>query len=65
MEFDDIIGWDISKENYPNQHSLGILYTIVTRAMHSLTLISNQTISPLISNNAIENNLIKIKKVEK
>lgn len=65
MEFDDIIGWNISKENYPNQHSLGILYTIVTRAMHSLTLISNQTISPLISNNAIENNLIKIKKVEK
>ncbi|WP_429970488.1 RNA polymerase recycling motor HelD [Fructilactobacillus sp. Tb1] len=65
MEFDDIIGWDISAENYPNEHSLGILYTIMTRAMHSLTLISNQTISPLIPEKAIKKHLIEIKKVEK
>ncbi|WP_395317790.1 RNA polymerase recycling motor HelD [Fructilactobacillus frigidiflavus] len=65
MEFDDIIGWDISQANYPDHHSLGILYTIMTRAMHSLTLISNQTISPLIPDKAIKDNLIQIKKVEK
>ncbi|WP_259739958.1 RNA polymerase recycling motor HelD [Fructilactobacillus fructivorans] len=62
LEFDSVVAWDTSKRNYPDEHSLGVLYTILTRAMHSLTLLCNGEVSPLIPKRAISNNLIKISK---
>ncbi|MCL8495054.1 AAA family ATPase, partial [Apilactobacillus sp. F1] len=45
LEFDSVIAWNVSKDNYPNDDYVGTLYTISTRAMHHLTLISNGTVS--------------------
>lgn len=64
LEFDCIIGYNISKENFPDLKSIGILYTIATRAMHDLTLISNYEFSPLINQTIIEQKLIKIKRTD-
>ena len=50
LEFDSVIAWNVSKKNYPQSSLLGTLYTIVTRAMHSLNLISIGSVSPLITN---------------
>ena len=47
LEFDAVIAYDISKENYPLS-DLGILYTICSRAMHELTLITIGEPSPLL-----------------
>lgn len=38
LEFDSVIVCDVTEENFPEE-SLGILYTICSRAMHSLTLL--------------------------
>ncbi|ANZ57361.1 ATP-dependent DNA helicase [Fructilactobacillus lindneri] len=61
LEFDSVIGWDISKQNYPDQHSLGVLYTIMTRAMHNLSLLSNGPVTPLIPKSAFNNKLVEVK----
>ncbi|WP_334331782.1 RNA polymerase recycling motor HelD [Companilactobacillus sp. HBUAS59544] len=48
LEFDAVIGHDISAKNYPDSRSIDVLYTICTRAMHSLTLCVDNQISPLL-----------------
>jgi len=48
LEFDAVIAYDISAQNYPNADSVGLLYTIASRAMHHLTLLSVGDVSPLI-----------------
>ncbi|KRL37673.1 RNA polymerase recycling motor HelD [Liquorilactobacillus uvarum] len=48
LEFDAVIAYDISAHNYQNEHSLGTLYTICSRAMHELVLLSIGDVSPLI-----------------
>lgn len=53
LEFDAVIGWNVSKGNYDSQILLGLLYTIATRAMHSLTLLSIGNVSPLITNSHV------------
>jgi DNA helicase IV len=50
LEFDAVIAYDASKNNYPNAHTAGILYTISSRAMHELTLISLGSLSPIVAN---------------
>lgn len=50
LEFDAVIAYDASKNNYPNAHTAGILYTISSRAMHKLTLISLGSLSPIVAN---------------
>lgn len=64
LEFDCIIGYNISKYNFPDLKSIGILYTIATRAMHDLTLISENEFSPLINQRIIDQNLIQIKRTD-
>lgn len=49
LEFDSVIAYNISQNNYPDQSSTGILYTMASRAMHSLTLLSIGAASPLIN----------------
>jgi len=49
LEFDAVIGHDVSATNYPDERSTDVLYTICTRAMHSLTLCVDKELSPLLS----------------
>lgn len=49
LEFDAVIAHDVSAKNYPDERSIDVLYTICTRAMHSLTLCVDNDISPLLS----------------
>lgn len=60
LEFDSVIAWNVSKDNYPNDDYVGTIYTIATRAMHHLTLISNGTVSPIIANANLPINDVKI-----
>ncbi|WP_220730223.1 RNA polymerase recycling motor HelD [Apilactobacillus zhangqiuensis] len=60
LEFDSVIAWNVSKDNYPNDDYVGTLYTIATRAMHHLTLISNGPVSPIIANANLPINEVKI-----
>jgi len=48
LEFDAVIGHDISAKNYPDNRSIDVLYTICTRAMHNLTLCVDTDLSPLL-----------------
>lgn len=49
LEFDCVIAYGVNAANYPDQDSVGILYTIASRAMHELTLITAGTPSPLLA----------------
>lgn len=48
LEFDAVIAYDVSATAYPDEQSVGLLYTIASRAMHHLTLLSIGDVSPLI-----------------
>ncbi|MCW0953617.1 AAA family ATPase [Weissella ceti] len=48
LEFDAVIGYDVSAENYPDDESVGLLYTLASRAMHELHLIAQGTPTPLL-----------------
>lgn len=49
LEFDAVIGYDVSQTNYPDHQATGLLYTLASRAMHTLVLISaDGTIPKLI-----------------
>ncbi|OFA09463.1 helicase IV [Lentilactobacillus sunkii] len=62
LEFDSVIAWDTSEKNYPDESLLGTLYTIITRAMHQLTLISLGDVTPLIADQSLTDRKIKIEK---
>ncbi|MGV0168128.1 RNA polymerase recycling motor HelD [Furfurilactobacillus sp. WILCCON 0119] len=49
LEFDAVIAYDVSHDTYPDESSIGALYTIASRAMHHLVLISVGEASPLIT----------------
>jgi len=49
LEFDSVIAYNVSAENYPDEQMTGTLYTIASRAMHHLTLLSIGAVSPLIA----------------
>ncbi|WP_125711967.1 RNA polymerase recycling motor HelD [Companilactobacillus kedongensis] len=55
LEFDAVIGHNISSENYPDTRSRDTLYTICTRAMHSLTLCAEKDLSPLLGKAKVTN----------
>ncbi|MBA1392699.1 hypothetical protein EQ500_02240 [Lactobacillus sp. XV13L] len=42
LEFDCVIGYDVSTQNYSSSNDWGILYTIATRALHQLNFTCNQ-----------------------
>ncbi|MEJ6400145.1 RNA polymerase recycling motor HelD [Nicoliella lavandulae] len=60
LEFDSVIGWNVSADNYNSPDLIGTLYTIATRAMHSLVLISVGPVSPLITKANIPSDSFKI-----
>lgn len=49
LEFDAVIGYDVSQENYPDDQATGLLYTLASRAMHALSLVSVGRVSELIT----------------
>ncbi|MCP0887262.1 AAA family ATPase [Ligilactobacillus sp. WILCCON 0076] len=49
LEFDNVIAYDVSSKNYSHPSSIGILYTICSRAMHHLILISIEELAPVLS----------------
>ncbi len=59
LEFDSVIAWNVSQENFPSSRDVGILYTIASRAMHELALISVGPVTKLISEN-IPNDVMRI-----
>jgi len=54
LEFDAVIAHDVSDKNYPDDRSIDVLYTICTRAMHSLTVCVDKNISPLLSSESVD-----------
>lgn len=52
LEFDAVIAWNVSATNLTNQQAVGQLYTMASRAMHELILISAGTLSPAINEQA-------------
>ncbi|WPC20227.1 RNA polymerase recycling motor HelD [Pediococcus inopinatus] len=48
LEFDSVIAYNICENNYPDASSTGIIYTMASRAMHELTLLSIGPVSPLV-----------------
>ncbi|WPQ68286.1 RNA polymerase recycling motor HelD [Weissella paramesenteroides] len=49
LEFDAVIGYDVSQGNYPDDQATGLLYTLASRAMHALSLVSVGRVSGLIT----------------
>lgn len=60
LEFDSVIAYNVSADNYPNQQFTGTLYTIASRAMHHLTLLSIGPVSPLIASHNIPQSDLQI-----
>ena len=50
LEFDAVIAWGVSKENYHQLDETQLLYTIASRAMYKLDLIYTDEKSPLFDN---------------
>jgi DNA helicase-2/ATP-dependent DNA helicase PcrA len=49
LEFDAVIGWDVSADTYATEAMRDVLYTLCTRALHHLILIGIDQPSPLIT----------------
>lgn len=50
LEFDAVVAWSVSKENYHQLDETQLLYTIASRAMYKLDLIYTGEKSPLFDN---------------
>lgn len=48
LEFDAVIMWDASAENYHGDDERQLVYTIASRAMHQLTIVAKKQLSPLL-----------------
>ncbi len=48
LEFDAVIAWNINEQEYPDDSERQLLYTIASRAMHALTMISVGKVTPLL-----------------
>ncbi|MHA8137795.1 RNA polymerase recycling motor HelD [Lactobacillaceae bacterium Scapto_B20] len=59
LEFDSVVMWDASKQQYPDEEDRQLVYTICTRAMHDLTVISTGELSPLF--NGVPNDKYQLK----
>ena len=64
LEFDSVIAYDVSQANLKGTDEIGMLYTMATRAMHALTMISNGQVSTAVNEKAsqqltIEHELIR------
>lgn len=49
LEFDAVVALDVSSANLTNVDAIGMIYTMATRAMHQLTLLSKGPVSSVIN----------------
>jgi DNA helicase-2/ATP-dependent DNA helicase PcrA len=49
LEFDAIIVWQANATNFPGDNERELLYTICSRAMHRLTVLSTPALTPLLA----------------
>lgn len=59
LEFDAVIAADVSTANLQNVDAVGMVYTMATRAMHSLTLLSKGAVTPAINSAASQQLVIE------
>lgn len=59
LEFDSVIAYDVSKANMANVDAIGMIYTMATRAMHQLTLLSAGVVSPAVNTKACQQLVIE------
>lgn len=52
LEFDAVIAADVSAKNLAGTDEIGMIYTMASRAMHELTLLSNGAVSEAINEDA-------------
>lgn len=48
LEFDAVILWDLSAQNYPDEDERQLVYTIASRAMHRLTIFAKDQVTPIL-----------------
>lgn len=49
LEFDAVVVWEASDTNYHDDGERQLLYTICSRAMHQLTVLATESLSPLFN----------------
>ncbi|MFD1671465.1 RNA polymerase recycling motor HelD [Agrilactobacillus yilanensis] len=49
LEFDAVIAYDLSAVNYPDEDERQLIYTIASRAMHTLTIVAQKELTPLLT----------------
>ena len=59
LEFDAVIAADVSAANLTNVDAVGMVYTMATRAMHQLTLLSKGAVTPAINSAASQQLVIE------
>lgn len=59
LEFDAVLAYDVSADNLKNTDAVGMVYTMASRAMHQLTLLSNGPVSPVLNAKACQNLVIE------
>ncbi|MGM9892346.1 RNA polymerase recycling motor HelD [Limosilactobacillus sp.] len=65
LEFDAVVALDVSAANLANVDAVGMVYTMATRAMHQLTLLSKGPVSPVINAAASQQLVIDHELVDK
>lgn len=48
LEFDAVILWELSAANYPDEDDRQLVYTLASRAMHRLTMLATNQLTPLL-----------------
>lgn len=48
LEFDAVILWELSAANYPDEDDRQLVYTLASRAMHRLTMLATDQLTPLL-----------------
>lgn len=59
LEFDAVLAYDVSAANLKNTDEVGMIYTMASRAMHQLTLLSNGPVSPALNAKACQQLVIE------
>ncbi|MFD1466510.1 RNA polymerase recycling motor HelD [Lapidilactobacillus mulanensis] len=50
LEFDAVILWNLSADNYADEDERQLVYTIASRAMHRLTMLAENELTPILAN---------------
>ena len=64
LEFDAVLAYDVSAANLSNTDAVGMVYTMASRAMHQLTLLSIGAVSPVLTTKACQKLVIEHEIVE-